>query len=187
MTGVLKWSSLWPYLSLDLFFRPPFLAAWLFVYLMLYYVMARTGREVWILNATAVCAGAYALICLRELRFYRDELLVADCVGLVCCLCALSRDSFRPSWLLLPLGWGLFSWALFSFASPPLNRLDPYFRLLVGETIVLFLAATFLAWKKGFLRGWLTLVPFCACAFINIRPASSRRKNSSQPSSEAIL
>ena len=46
-TGVLKWKSLGPYLSLDLCFRPPFLAAWLLGYAFVYYVLAWTGREAW--------------------------------------------------------------------------------------------------------------------------------------------
>ncbi|HVV70391.1 MAG TPA: hypothetical protein VHI52_02660, partial [Verrucomicrobiae bacterium] len=45
MTGLLKWSSLVPYLSLDFFFRPPFLGGWLGGYALIYYFLARTGRE----------------------------------------------------------------------------------------------------------------------------------------------
>ena len=88
MTGILKWTSLGPYLSLDLCFRPPFLAAWLLGYAFIYYVLARTGRESWTLHLTALCAGAYALLCLRELPAYRNELLVADCLGVVSLLIA---------------------------------------------------------------------------------------------------
>src|ERR1035437_10204112 len=51
-TGILKWTSLGPYLSLDLCFRPPFLGAWLLGYAFIYYVLARTGREKWTLHLT---------------------------------------------------------------------------------------------------------------------------------------
>jgi hypothetical protein len=84
MTRTLKWGSLIPYLSLDLFFRPPFLAAWLFGYGFVYYLVARTGKESWTLHLTALVAGAYALLCLQELRYFRDELLVIDCIGVAC-------------------------------------------------------------------------------------------------------
>ena len=106
MTGVLKWTSLGPYLSLDLFFRPPFLAAWLLGYAFIYYVLARTGRESWTLHLTALCAGGYALFCLRELPAYRDELLVVDCLGVVSLLIArLPSRKLQLAWLAAPAVW----------------------------------------------------------------------------------
>jgi len=60
LSGILDWGSLIPYLSLDLFFRPPFLAAWMFVYALSYYGLARSGRESWVLYLTAVFGAVYA-------------------------------------------------------------------------------------------------------------------------------
>ena len=104
LTRILKWNNLVPYLSLDFCFRPPFLAAWLLGYVFVYYVMVRTGRETWALHLTAFLAGAYAVLCLRELHFYRDELLVVDCVGLACLLAsrALAFHPLRTTLKALP-------------------------------------------------------------------------------------
>ena len=70
LNGILKWDSLGPYLSLDLCFRQPYLAAWLLGYAGAYYVLARTGRESWTFHLTVLCAGAYALLYLRGLSLY---------------------------------------------------------------------------------------------------------------------
>src|SRR5277367_4664544 len=45
MSGTLSWWDLRWYLSLVFFFQPPFLAAWIFIYALLYYGLVRTGRE----------------------------------------------------------------------------------------------------------------------------------------------
>ncbi|HEV2355129.1 MAG TPA: hypothetical protein VGR89_12855, partial [Puia sp.] len=67
LSGVLRWNSLGPYVANSLFFDPPFLGAWLFVYALTYYVLARTGRERSVLFVTAAFGCVYGLLNLRRL------------------------------------------------------------------------------------------------------------------------
>jgi arylsulfatase A-like enzyme len=168
MTGILKWSSLGPYLSLDLCFRPPFLAAWLLGYAFIYYVLARTGRESWVLHFTALCAGGYAIFCLRELPGYRDELLVADCLGVVSLLIArLPGKKLQLAWLAAPAVWGSgFAWGLFYVSSPHESVSLHYFLMLLGVSIILFSGATLLARQRGLLGPWSSQVFFWFVAFL---------------------
>lgn len=168
MTGVLKWTSLGPYLSLDLCFRPPFLAAWLLGYTLIYYVLARTGRESWTLHLTAVCAGAYALLCLRELPGYRNELLVVDCLGLVSLWVAWRPGgSPRPAWMLAPAAWTFcFAGGLLCLSSPHPSESFRYFLMLAGASVILFGAATVLARQYRFHECWSKLVFFYFATFL---------------------
>ncbi len=166
MSGVLNWKDLGSYLSLDLFFQPPFLAAWLLGYALSYYALARAGRESLALYLTAAFAGLYALLCLRELGFYRNRLLVADCFGLVSLVMARrSARTLRLAWLWLPAAWTLFIWGLFRLETPDLRDLVPYFRMLLGVTLVLFAAATLLAKRQAFYQPWANLLLFYFAAF----------------------
>ena len=168
MTGILKWSSLGPYLSLDLCFRPPFLAAWVFGYAFTYYVLARTGRESWVLYVTAFCAGGYALLCLRELQAYSNDLVVADCLGVVSLLIArLPSQKLQLGWLATPAVWSLgFAWELFYASSPHESVSLHYFFMLLGTSIIFFSGATLLAQQRGFLAPWSSQVFFWFVAFL---------------------
>src|ERR1035437_6048896 len=167
-TGGLKWTSLGPYLSLDLCFRAPFLAAWLLGYAFVYYVAVRTGGEMWTLHLTAVCAGAYALLCLQELPAYRHELLVVDCLGAVS-LWAARRPggTLKGAWLLAPTVWSLcFIAGLCWLASPHQKESDRYFLMLLGASIILFGTATVLARRHRFLEFWSPWAFFYFAAFL---------------------
>ena len=168
MTRVLHWTSLGPYLSLDCFFRPPFLAAWLFGYAFIYYILVRTGRESWALHLTAVFGGVYAVCCLRELPAYRNELLLADGLGLLSlALPELSRGKRQWLWLAVPAIWGAgFAWGLFKLASPHEGVGINYFYLLLGSSVVLFAGATMLAQRRGFLGPWVSQVIFYFVSFL---------------------
>ena len=168
MTGMLKWTSLGPYLSLDLFFRPPFLAAWLFGYALTYYVLVRTGHESWALELTALCAGGYVVLYLRELATYRDQLLVADCLGVVSLFVApLPSKKLQLAWLAAPAVWSLvFAWGLFYVSSPHESASIHYFLMLLGAISILFGGATLLAQQRGFLGPWSSQVFFYFVAFL---------------------
>jgi len=168
MTGVLKWTSLGPYLSLDFFFRPPFLAAWLFGYAFAYYLLVRSDREAWALHLTALCAGGYAIICLRELPAYRNELLVADCLGVVSLVVArLPGGKLQLAWLAAPALWSLgFAWGLLYVCSPHEVVSIRYFLMLLGASVILFSGATLLAKQRGFLEPWSGQVFFYFAAFL---------------------
>jgi len=171
-TGVLKWSSLVPYLSLDLCFRPPFLAAWVLGYAFVYYLLARTGWEGWMLHLTAVCAGAYALFCLRELAAYRDELLVLDCLGIAVLLLSWRSPAcqFAPprlGWLLAPAAWSLgFAAALCCLASGHEREPLCYFLMLSTVALLLFAGATLLAQRRRYLGFWSRTVFFYLASFV---------------------
>ncbi len=166
MTGTLKWHNLIPYLSLNLFFRPPYLAAWLAGYALLYYVCVRLNRERSVLYLTAVFAGAYGLLCLRELARYRNELAVASCFGVAAVLC-LRRSDYRlkSAWLLVPLVWTLLALGIFYTESRMLRRLNPYFSLIAGTSAVLFAGTMLLAAVRGYQRMWIKVLPFYFVAF----------------------
>jgi hypothetical protein len=167
MIGLQRWGTLWPYMSLNFFFQQPFLGAWLFGYALAYYFLARSGRESWMLYVTAACAGVYGLSCLQELGYCRDELLVADCFGVASL--ASARRAGKPlalRWLLAPAAWALFVWGLFRFTTSDLAHLNPYFTMLVGESVVLFGAATLWAKRNGFLGGWSGMLPFYFISFL---------------------
>ena len=166
MDRVLEWQSLVSYLSLDLFFHPPYLAVWLAGYSLAYYLVARSGKELWTPYLTAAAAGAYALVCLRELQFCRDRLLLADCLGLAFALVAKRSDQrWSAGWLLVPVLWVLSGWGLFRYCSG-FKSADPYFVMLASECLVLFGATVLVARKWGFLRAWYTRLPFFFPAFI---------------------
>jgi len=181
MTGILRLGDLWPYLSLDSFFRPPFLAGWLLGYALVYYGLARTGRESWVIYLTGLCAGGYGLTCLRGLAERREELVIADCIGLVCVATGW-RSPWRgagegqPSagekrvpvrWLALPLGWTLAFAAGMLYLSPVRWGTSlAYFLLLLGTSLALFGGATLLAWGRAYLGAWSTQVLFYFAAFL---------------------
>lgn len=173
MTGTLEWKNLAPYLSLNLFFRPPFLAAWLTGYGLLYYLLVRSGRERWALHWTAGFAGAYGLLCLRELVWYRNELAVAACFGLAALLC-LRHPNARLNlvWLLLPLAWVALALGIFYAESKALRNLNPYLRMIAGWSTVLFAGATLFAGLRGFRSAWLKVAPFYLVAFFLLSSAN---------------
>jgi hypothetical protein len=168
LSGTLKWGSLGPYLSLDMFFRAPFLGAWLFGYGAIYYAFARTGRETWMFHATTICAGAFALMYLRGLAGHREALLVADCLGLVAISVGWRRGrGMALSWVLLPAVWSLI------FAGD-LLRLCPVksgpslvcLLIVVGTSLCLFGGATLLARQRGYLEVWGGLLFFYFASFL---------------------
>ena len=183
MSGTLGWASLGPYLSLDLFFRPPYLAAWLCGYALGYYALTHAGRETWALYLTAACAGAYGLLCLRELAVFRNELLVADCLGAVSLWCGRrSGGRFQVAWLLAPaLGSLAFAWAMFHLSGP--HDVVPmlYFLTLLGASAILFGGSLLVARKWGFFGPWSKQVLFCFAAFLlltnNHYPMASNYNN----------
>ncbi len=168
LTGVLDWKSLIPYLSLDLFFQQPFLTAWLFVYALCYYGLARSKRESWVLYLTAGFATAYAALALRELAISRNELLVVSCLGVASLLVGSSaQKKLSAGWLLAPVLWTLFFGAeLFWFAPRDLDLSFLYFWLLLYASVLLFGGATLLAFRRGFGAGWSKLVLFYLAAFL---------------------
>jgi len=168
LSGVLPWSSLGPYLSLDWFFQPPFLGAWAFVYILVYYVLARTGRERWVLSVTGAFAGLYALLFFRELALCRYQLLVANCLGLASAITGgRSRRPLSLGWALLPGFCALlFAIELLRFAPTEAHYAVIYFWCLLAGTILLFGLATWIARRSGFAYAWQAVALFYFTAFL---------------------
>jgi arylsulfatase A-like enzyme len=168
LTGILNWDSLIPYLSLDLFFHPPFLAAWVFVYGLSYYVLARSGRESWVLHLTAIFGAVYAMTALRELAISRTELLVASCLGVASFVAGVRSDGkIRLAWLLAPLVWCVFfTVELFWFGPREIGLPFTYFWMLLYASVILFVGATLLAYRRGFGAAWSQAALFYFFAFL---------------------
>jgi phosphoglycerol transferase MdoB-like AlkP superfamily enzyme len=167
MSGQLGWGDLLPYYSLNLFFRSPFLAAWMAAYAVTYYCLVRTGRERLILRATAVFAFVYTALCLRDLIAYREELIVADVVG-VACLLFWRRDNpvWNLFWAFLPVAFMATLFFAFRKYTDILSMPMPEFVVLVAGSLVMFLGTTLLAGQRGFHSGWLWLLTFAGVTFL---------------------
>ncbi|HZR20667.1 MAG TPA: LTA synthase family protein [Verrucomicrobiae bacterium] len=173
--GVLKWTSLVPYIANSLFFNQPFLAAWIFVYAAVYYVLARTGREQHGFWLTAVFGCVYALGYLQELMVRRDELLIVDCLGAIA-LCAWwleeKRGGHSPTglsrmWLLAPVSWTLvFGIGLLRFEPQWMGHPSQYFLGLIAAIVLLFAVTTALIRRVGDPPGWNWMLPFCFAGFL---------------------
>ena len=167
MDGNLEWSGLIPYLSMNSFFRKPFLALWLVGYGVAYFVLFRRRQEHLVLYLTALVAGLYWIMCLQEFVHRRRELMVCVVIGLASLSVLWNRNgSMRARWLLWPLLWTGTIWLLFAGEVEILIKLTPYFALLTGELVVLFLALTLLAKRCGFIQPWLRVVLFFWVSFV---------------------
>jgi hypothetical protein len=168
VTGrILGWNDLTPYLEMKFLFGPPFLGFWIFGYGLIYYCLARTGYERIMLYVTAAVGAAFALLYLCELMQYREELLVADCLGLIWLLGGRMKGKpLRVGWLLVPLGGLVLLWELFRRSTPDLMTLSPAFLVLLLICIVLFAGATVIAGRYEFRQTWFALLPFCLCSFL---------------------
>ena len=173
MMEFLGWKDLWPYLSLNFFFRPPYLAVWIFAYAAGYYLLARSKREHEVLTLTAVFAGLYWLTCWQEFLDRRSDMWVILLFGLICLVMQQAgRRQFHPGWMLAPVAWTLLVWGLFWLVLPDVGYLPPYFAMLAGCLVVLFLAATLIARREGFLAPWLSVVFFYFMAMLRLTSAN---------------
>jgi hypothetical protein len=180
MTEVLHFKDLRWYLIISTFFAMPFLAVWLFVYVLIYYGLWRKGREQFILRVTAVFAVVYIAVCLQDFSQYRDALLVADCIGIACLV--FGAGALNPFWMALPVIGVAAPFVLFYSFEPGvhLTRLNSEFAVLLWGYLILLLGITLLARKRGFLGGWWRILPFAFTAFLFINtnyPAASNFDN----------
>jgi len=178
LTGILDWHSLGPYLSLDLFFHPPYLAGWLFVYALAYYFIARSGGEAWMLVVTGGFGFFYAVFCLRELALAGFDLWLLDGLGLASLIWMWRPESKRLSvWMAAPLCWiGFFAARMLVLIPGDLGAPLLYFLLLVLVSTVLFAGATLLSFQRGFGAAWAKVVFFYFASFLLLA-------NSNYPSS----
>lgn len=167
MHGTLGFRDLGPYYSLNFFFRPPFLFVWGMAYAAVYYILARTGREHLMLRVTAAFATVYTALCLRDLRSYREELIVADALGLACFLIPRREPNRLPwLWVLLPLICLVWLYWLFRPYADALSSPVPECIVLVAASVILFVGSCLLAWRRGFYAGWSWFVVFAGVSFL---------------------
>jgi membrane-anchored protein YejM (alkaline phosphatase superfamily) len=166
MTEMLRWKNLQWYLISSSVFEMPFLAAWVFVYGLIYYGLCRKGREHFILRVTAVFATIYIALFLRDFMQYRKAVLIADSLGIACLL--LNGRRLNPFWLALPLLGGGFIFALFGPLQPALQpaHMNPEFAVLLWGHILLLTGFTLIAWRRGFLPAWCRILPFFITVFL---------------------
>jgi hypothetical protein len=169
MNGTLTWRDLGWYLAMDFCFHPPYLAAWMLAYAFGYYLLARTGREHWMLRITAVCAAVYTVLYLRdEVMTNRDSVIAVDCVGMASLVASLAagQRALRLLWVCLPLiGMGFF-YALFIPLDNVIRHPDPEFVLLSAASVILFTGASLLAWRGGGYAAWSWGLPFAFSSFL---------------------
>jgi phosphoglycerol transferase MdoB-like AlkP superfamily enzyme len=169
MFDVLNWKDMGWYFVLDFFFRKPFLAAWLLGYALVYYHLFRTRREQLILRVTAVCAAAYVALCLTDLAYYFNPLVVTDGIGIACLLCSTTtRRPLSSIWTgLLLFGAGSMLGLCYGLDfGLNLKSLDPSFVVLTGGSLVLLAGVTAFSWRRGFYGGWSWTLPFALAAFL---------------------
>lgn len=169
MNAYLDFKDLKWYLFMNFCFRPPFLAAWVGGYALIYYGLFRKGKEYLMLRVTAICATAYIALCLRDLFWYHENLPVLGCIGLTTFLGAwkaprrlnllvsIAVVASMASFCFLFLGRDamLTSWGV--------NR---EFLVLTACTLVLFIGVSLLAWQRGFFAGWSWILPFAFPTFL---------------------
>jgi hypothetical protein len=169
MSGVLTWKDLGWYLALDFCFRPPYLAAWILVYALIYYGLARSGLEPLILRFTTVCAVSYVAWYFHDLTHFRNALLTVDAVGVACLLTPWRpRQALGLVWIaVFLLGTGFF-FGLFYGLSPylTLSGLAPEFVVLSWSSLVLLGGASLFAWRFGFFTSWSWTLPFLVTTFL---------------------
>ncbi len=166
-SGVLGWKDLSSYLFLDFFFRPPFLAFWIGGYALIYFILARSGRERWVLHVSTLGATAYTAIFLHHFNSHPHALLVADALGVAGLLGARTAQTpLRSTWLWLPMMWIGFMFGLFHKLTPELIVPDPELITLVMVACLLSAGMKVLARCRGFNAAWSWMAPFAFSAFL---------------------
>lgn len=130
-------------LTEEIFTDRPYLAVWGISYLLLYLLLVRARHEKKALYLTALTAAAYLLVNMRYYAAYRDELLLADGVGLCCLLLSYVAQQPLPiKWSVAPLVWALLLPLLYAKADPGMWYGAHYTIMIIGETTILFFLAT---------------------------------------------
>jgi phosphoglycerol transferase MdoB-like AlkP superfamily enzyme len=167
--GVLPVKALGWYFACNLFFRSPYLAGWIFVYAIVYYVLVRTRREHVVLRLTAICATSYIALYLGDLSSYYDALVTVDCFGIVCLVCAAaSSRGLGLGWTALYLLGTLFTFIVFAGSEIgwTLGRMDAEFVILSGSSLCVLVGVTLFAWRRNFLSYWSWILPFAVTSFL---------------------
>jgi len=165
LSGILKPRDIGWNLAVQCFFHWPFVAGWVFIYGLVYYIMVRSGKGQLMLHVTALFATAYIIFCLKGLADNRNELLMVDCLG-VSVLLGGRRQRASVGWIALPwISVALLYLLLFRFTEQ-LSQPEVNFTLPLVIATVLFTAFVLVAWRYKF-YGYLSwLLPFGFFGFL---------------------
>ncbi|HEY3931912.1 MAG TPA: sulfatase-like hydrolase/transferase [Verrucomicrobiae bacterium] len=168
MSGILTWKNLGSYFSMDFFFWQPYLAVWISVYALIYYVLIRTGRESKMLFVTAVFAAVYTALYLKNLANFHNALFVVDCVGIVSFLIGfrVGQRSLNLFWIGLLLVFMASLFVLFYPLDALVRRPSSEFILISSGNIILFAGTTLLIWRRGGYAAWSWSLPFIFTSFL---------------------
>lgn len=169
MNAYLGFKELKRYLITNFCFRPPFLAIWMAGYALIYYGLFRKQREYLILRITAICATLYIILCLRNLLWYHENLLVLDCIGLTTFLGAWKSP--RRLHLVVPIvlfASMMFFYFLFRGFHAMLTwwGVNREFLILTAGSVVLFTGVSLLGWRWRFFVSWSWILPFAFPTFL---------------------
>jgi arylsulfatase A-like enzyme len=170
MNAYLDLKDLRWFLLMNFCFRWPYVMLWIAGYALIYYGLYRKKREHLVLRATAVCAAVYIALCLREqFLWYRETLVVLDCIGIATYIGARKATGPLRAVILLALLLSMvFFFVLFHGYDAMLTfrRMNREFLVLTACTLVLFTGLTLLARYRGFSIGWSWLLPFSFTTFL---------------------
>jgi hypothetical protein len=173
LDGTLHWGDLGSYFSMNLFFRPPFLAVWIIGTICVYYFMLRTGRERYMVQVIAVESVAYLVLNLQELRQYGSELLVLCGLGLVTAVYgAVQNRALKWPLTLIPVVLMGSVFVLFASFEKCIAKPQLVFVVLVIALGLVFALASVIAWRIGFYAGWSWLLPFAVPVFLLLLTAN---------------
>lgn len=153
-SGTLALSDLGSYYALNFFFRPPYLAVWLAVYAVGYWLLARQRRERLALRLTAVFSTAYILLCLQYLLQFGVELVVLDVIGVFCLGNMWRARPVRWPLLLLPLGLMLTGYLCWHTYTESLRAPSMEFLILLAATLIGVAGAFWLGRKLRAPAAW---------------------------------
>lgn len=157
------------YLAMNLFFRWPFLAAWVLVYGFVYYGLYRYGKERLILRVTAVCAGVYIATSLTDFVSQKETLFVLDCLGVASLLGAWkAKHRLNISVPIVVVVYMASFFVVFYNFDPYLTweNVNMEFIYLWGCSLTLFVGVTVAGWARGFFSAWSWILPFAFVSFL---------------------
>ncbi len=167
MEGTLDVGDLWSYMSMNLFFRSPYLGVWIAVYAAIAFGLVRTGRERGLLYVTAAFFAVYYLVFLNDLVRRGDDLLLLACLG-VCAMLGRGDASSRARMFVWTVaGVSLLAVAAWFQRHGDRYETTPgYASLLVSDGAVLFGVSIWYAARFGYLAVWSRFVFFFFVSFL---------------------
>jgi len=169
MQGILDWGDIGAYMQLNLFFRPPYLFAWIMGVAGGWAALERCGQTRWIPVLVALAGLGVVLLVFREWQFQSESLLVIDALGLAGWLgWRRAREAAGPGWMVVGTALLIGFYLLFADKWEVLSDLDPFLRMLLAGSVVLFAGASYFAARYSYWKSWSCFLPFFLSVFVLI-------------------